>query len=640
MLRRRGLSAVRVFATSRIRQSCFALLLACLLLSAFASQALAEDAEEVEYDFTMGEVMDGEVPGLSVHVSASGWSNEDVMATTFINETDEPIVVYVPLGMKMVPADATIQNMAIAEPLVLTIPAGESSQVMPAFCIEANDGWPGEEDTFSNGGLVDEDLLKRLQVLYDQDEVSDLGQIVVWEFTDPETSELDEVTDEQWAESGYDRDEVMGLIAQAAQGPESIEEEPADADEDDGGASEIADDGSAPWDQEDENTPAKKAGAGLVGGAIALTLSEVMRRMTKGWVNPELKGIIEEEADKRAKAEGVSTGEADEDDGEPIDYMPDPSEGMDDDEKPAGKPKAPPLPKAPKAGGADTPIVWDPQAKQLKLKLSGVLIEAGKGGGYIGNAPSDHDPFKEGPPAGISYQEGAVAVNKRGDQYDASVGTGKNKVDLYHDASKDVSQAQKGQFVARKEGSRLSMRDVIGGSKTGVSYDGSSGDFSAFRGDYKLFREQGMTGIGSKTGGGKTVGLAVGDNKSDFLAGVGDRWVGRKGDTWTYEWGSEGVKYDNEFSRVTYSAKTDKGQGSLEVMVGRESQYGVKRTQPISIKGRPARLSVAYEQYLQQTGGGESLTTDVSTQLDVGRVSVKWKPDSGGAEVRYNIKRF
>lgn len=141
-------------------------------------------AVAVEPDVTLDRVMEGEVDGLSVEVVGKGGHVGKVIEARFTNEAGETFLVYVPVGMKLAPANEKVQTMLTAGNELFEVGPGESAFDIAGFCGESSDSGPGTEDVFSYGGEVDGELLATLQNISREATYTGTAQNAVWHLTD------------------------------------------------------------------------------------------------------------------------------------------------------------------------------------------------------------------------------------------------------------------------------------------------------------------------------------------------------------------------------------------------------------------------------------------------------------------------
>jgi len=181
--------------------------LACCGLS---PAALADDRV-----VSLPAAMDGDVSGLDAGVTGSGQGYYgDALRVFFQNATSGSFVVEVPIGLRLVPADESVQTMYAAGGERLDVPPGESSQVIKGFCGEHDDGAPGADDTFTADGVAGGALLDTLQAINDEEAFDADGQAAVWHLTDGTPVEGNRVAEELVGGSGFPgRAAAGGLLA-------------------------------------------------------------------------------------------------------------------------------------------------------------------------------------------------------------------------------------------------------------------------------------------------------------------------------------------------------------------------------------------------------------------------------------------
>ena len=154
----------------------FVVLLAVLVIPGVA----AADA-----DVGIRDVAEGNVPGLSATINGSGITYfGDSIRVTFQNDTTEPLVVHVPIGTQLIPANVNTQTMITAGGENITVPPGTSEVIIKAFCGEKNDGAPSTGDTFSVGDRATGDLLTTAENINREGAFDYDGQTAIWHVTD------------------------------------------------------------------------------------------------------------------------------------------------------------------------------------------------------------------------------------------------------------------------------------------------------------------------------------------------------------------------------------------------------------------------------------------------------------------------
>jgi|GEM_PF-5037483 len=574
----------------RARRRAAVLTRACmtaLLLIAVPALALAQAA-----DVDLDSVLDGDVPGLSVHVRGTGGYSGLCMGGDFVNDTGQTITVRVPVGLRLVPPEGMegVQTMVTAGAEMLVIPPGHSSHQFVAYCSEAHDAGPGGVAGFTNGGYVDAELMRVLRRIAEEGH-SRGSQHAVWSVTD-----------------GYD----------------------------------ISDNPDAQRIAGASGVPAGQAAAGgVAAGATAYGLAQLVRRAGEGG-GSELggEGGYDEPSPPDAEPEETDVERemaAETDAAEPPDKPPEKKDETLPEKK--DEPRKPPRPPAPLRAPDGEVLRWDKDRRRVVIEDgTGLSVEAGRGGGWVGrNARTPVDPFRLKPPEDVDVADGDVSIRRRGDQTDVTVRTGDGTppVRIYRNEQTDHTQVQRGHLVIGRQGDKTSVSDLVGGKRTGVTYDGSKGDFEVFRDQFRLSRTDGTYRLSETAPDGRKYSAGYNPTTGDARLDVGDRWIVKSGDAYGLSTGDRTLMYDARRRFVGYEFPTNAGKGSLSVGVGIDGQGAVARTQPIRIGNREARLNLDYSRMLRESGGG--LETDFSAGLDVGRVSVEWSPGDR-PNVRYNWK--
>lgn len=136
-------------------------------------------------DVDIRDVLDGNVEGLTVQVNGSGLGYYgDSLRANFVNTTDRPIRVKIPLGLRFVPNDSGVQTMIAAGGEIVVVPPGDSESLLKAFCGEMNDSAPGAGDVFTAGEMVGGDLLRTVENLNREGRFDSTGNSTIWSLTD------------------------------------------------------------------------------------------------------------------------------------------------------------------------------------------------------------------------------------------------------------------------------------------------------------------------------------------------------------------------------------------------------------------------------------------------------------------------
>lgn len=155
-----------------------------LAMSALAF-LLIPAAALADADVEIADVANGNVPGLSVIINGSGGPYYgDSIAMTFQNDTTEPLVVHVPIGTQLIPANVSTQTMITAGGENITVPPGGSQVIIKAFCGEKSDHAPTSGDTFTVGDRSTGDLLATAENINREGAFDSDGQAAIWHITD------------------------------------------------------------------------------------------------------------------------------------------------------------------------------------------------------------------------------------------------------------------------------------------------------------------------------------------------------------------------------------------------------------------------------------------------------------------------
>ncbi len=135
-------------------------------------------------DYEIQDVMNGNVSGIATLVKGAGGYYGNCISVTFSNNTGQTYSVRVPIGLQLIPDDSGVQTMLTAGGETLTVPPGQSSYPIKAFCGEMHDHAPSGYNTFTAGGIVSGDTLQTLQEINRQQAFNLTGQEAVWHQTD------------------------------------------------------------------------------------------------------------------------------------------------------------------------------------------------------------------------------------------------------------------------------------------------------------------------------------------------------------------------------------------------------------------------------------------------------------------------
>jgi len=131
------------------------------------------------------DLMNGQVQGLTAVVRGSGrgWFG-DSLQVFFENQTGETHNVKIPLGLRLVPEDISVQTMITAGGEMIAVPPGSSSNLFKAFCGEKNDHAPGTSDIFHPDGFVGSALMETVRRINQSGVYNSTSQAAIWYHTD------------------------------------------------------------------------------------------------------------------------------------------------------------------------------------------------------------------------------------------------------------------------------------------------------------------------------------------------------------------------------------------------------------------------------------------------------------------------
>lgn len=137
------------------------------------------------HDAQLQDVMTGSYPSLNAMVTGSGtgWYG-DSMRVYFDNQTGATLRIKIPIGLRLVPEDTTVQTMYTAGNETLTVPPGTSQNDFKAFCGEKYDSAPRSSNAHHPDGFADPDLMRVLERINQRDIYDSSAQDAVWHVTD------------------------------------------------------------------------------------------------------------------------------------------------------------------------------------------------------------------------------------------------------------------------------------------------------------------------------------------------------------------------------------------------------------------------------------------------------------------------
>lgn len=171
--------------------------LALAVAALSAATFLCAPASAATHDIRFDDVLDGNVPGVSVsNLRGNGtYGQAGSLVGSFVNETGETLRMYVPPGMYFSPSDASKQPL-ITGGCVVEIPPTRSGQTtdvgMTAYCGDHNAGIPQSDTGFTYEGLVPDDQRTLLESA--EREGTDPGTLqgYVWQMTNGTGEPLDD----------------------------------------------------------------------------------------------------------------------------------------------------------------------------------------------------------------------------------------------------------------------------------------------------------------------------------------------------------------------------------------------------------------------------------------------------------------
>ncbi len=181
-----GLLVGRAWAISQSQSTAAPSTVILLLFALVVGSGFGEAAPE-SGGRDVRDVYNGAVPGLTVQIRGTGIYYGDSVRLDFTNTTGQPIRVHVPIGLKLVPGDASVQTMITAGGEVIEVPPTSGpphSEYIKAFCGEMHDGIPPSSEVFTPGELVDARTIRTIRRIQDGGFYDYTGQEAMWHLSD------------------------------------------------------------------------------------------------------------------------------------------------------------------------------------------------------------------------------------------------------------------------------------------------------------------------------------------------------------------------------------------------------------------------------------------------------------------------
>ena len=128
---------------------------------------------------------------LSVSAEGAGGHDGECLKLNLKNKSKKKLEVRVPAGQIFEAGDSSLQNLMVSKEESFFVESGASRIAkLFGFCIEANDGSPGENSIFKMGKLAEGNLLKMAKYLSDNHlHQNPSAQYAVWAVTDADRLE-------------------------------------------------------------------------------------------------------------------------------------------------------------------------------------------------------------------------------------------------------------------------------------------------------------------------------------------------------------------------------------------------------------------------------------------------------------------
>jgi hypothetical protein len=193
------------------------LILVVLSLLGLFTLLFFPSSEILARQVNLQDVLNGQVPGLTAVVRGSGrgWYG-DSLQVFFENQTGETHSVKIPLGLRLVPEDTSVQTMITAGGETITISPGSSSSLIKAFCGEQHDHAPGTSDVFHPDGFVDSPLMETVRRINQSETYNSTAQDAVWNHTDNKDISENDAARDLAGSSGPSDEKAAGLAGLTA----------------------------------------------------------------------------------------------------------------------------------------------------------------------------------------------------------------------------------------------------------------------------------------------------------------------------------------------------------------------------------------------------------------------------------------
>ena len=553
-----------------------------LALAAFgATMLLCAPALAATHDIRFDDVLDGNVPGVSVSgLRGNGnYGKGDSLVGSFTNETGETLRMYVPPGMYFSPSDSAYQPL-ITGGCVVEIPPTRDDQTaevgMTAFCGDSGAHVPSSGTGFTYEGFVPDDQRRLLENA--EREETDRGTLqgYVWQMTNGTGEPLDEGM-RQLLEGGQVQPGQVAAAGAAAAGAAA------------GGQLLMNRTGGGSGGQ----TPPPQEGGIPSGdlGADGPSGEESAEPTTEGEGEPE-KPPPEGQSAETDKADSTETG----------DKKPD-AEG--DGGKPKDKPKPP-----------EWLIFTDPQTGRQTWQHGNDVYRQDDAGRWVRQADADK-------PGGASVTVGGANVGEQGGVYSASRDRGGHRTDVLYDRGDHAGGFSDQQGRNRTSGGFDDGRtDLTITRGRGEGERTTSGTFDNRDGSADVRAQQGDNVLHATRAAGGDLGLDITRDRGDVDRQTGLRYSPTSHDgSFSQQQGDNKLTLSHEGDRYTLEANRDRDvhdrSSSLTYDLA-DGTGGIKTSQG----DNEFNLT-------RDDKGGLNLSTQRDRGEGTRNLDASWRPDTG-----------
>jgi len=648
----------------------FLLLGALAAVFAVGGVALADEEYDVELPDTMvrldqdGKEVEGNVPNFKARVKGAGGYYGSCIQVSFENNTGQTLRVKVPIGLRLVPRDASVQTMYTAGGEVITVPPGNSEAQVKAFCGEMNDSAPGTSDVFDAGGLAGDELMQTLKNTNKHEAYDSDGQAATWKITD----DLD-ISGNEAAQKLVSGGSVSGKKAAAAggaaggvagagavlerrrkiNGKDEIDEEPSEGPDSDSGAadkSEKGPEGGGDDRPDKDNIPPgysgyTKTGELVIDGEIK---TPVQKDEAGQPTDKEAEyGPEDKEGKGEAKTETEPEEETEADKGDKAETKKDKAKTLTDGYvhvTTVGNVQILINPKTKKIAIGNGTYIGGKDDKGYWVTGDGQVVACNPETGDVQVSAGQYSVQKEGTTYTVTDDNKVISYNKETGEFNVSDGhftakkedttytvTKDNKVLIFNEDNKEFNVSD-GHFTAKKEGTVYTAtkdNKVLTFNEDNKEFKVSDGHFTAkkegtvytatkdskvltFNEDNKEFKVSDGHFTVKKEG---TFYTATKDNKvltfneqnNDFK--VSDAHYTLEGKDKVITFTKDKVKLTYDRNQQTGTVSRWGSKYGVNVTAGQKGQWGVGATYKGSVDGTPTTFEVSADKY-QLPGSGET----------------------------------